>query len=83
MCNPHYLIWYRDQRNEIEAEVRKALRLHGDPDGYFCDADPDCKEISVRWWVKNGTEHIALCSAHTEQILSDLRRDVRRLELKV
>lgn len=85
MCNPHYLVWYREQRQDLETEVRKVLTKLGPPADYFCDGADDCKEHPVRWWVKAGdrAEPHALCHTHTEAILADLRKEVRRLELKV
>ena len=84
-CNPHYLVWYRDERNMLEREVRKAYAIHGDPATYFCDGDEQCKTPPNRWWVREGDEGepLALCSKHTEQTIYNLKQDIRRLELKI
>lgn len=87
LCNPHYMLWYREQRQELEREVRRALTKFGQPSDYYCESDSvglaDCRETPVRWWVKDGGEPLALCHTHTEEILAIYRREVRRLELKV
>jgi hypothetical protein len=85
MCNPHYLIWYREQRQDLQDEVKRVNKALGLVANYFCDGADDCKEVPLRWWVRDGDEDEpqALCQIHTEQILYNLRREVRRLELKV
>ena len=84
LCNNHYMLWYREQRSDLEREVQRAQLKFGDPADYFCDGGDDaCTETPVRWWLKAGGEPLAICHTHTEAALADLRKEVRRLELKV
>ena len=88
LCNPHYLIWYREQRQDLVTEVNKVRIKFGPPTDYFCegatDGSPECQETPDRWWVKDGavTDPLALCQRHTEEILTAYRKEIRRLEVK-